>query len=275
LISRILFLFTASYLGLIGHSVAQDSTEPKPRKSGEFYFQWGYNRDWYSKSDIHVYGYDPRSKTNYDFMLFNATAKDKPDMDRYWQIPRLTIPQYDMNAGYFFNDKHNLGIEVGWNHLKYVVTPNQMVHIKGQILGNYYDQTMQLYDTLLHLQHTNGNNYLIVSLVKRQNIIVNKNVQISAIAKVGVGPMISYTIDTILGDYDPGYFHYHGWVAAMSIGVRATFLKYLFVQTDMQGAFANYTNTKLGYAHLGRAKHHFYSLQWTWEGGFLIPIGKK
>jgi len=64
-------------------------------------------------------------------------------------------------------------------------------------------------------------------------------------------------------------------VAAVSVGVRATFLKYLFIQTDMQGAFANYTNTKLGHEHLGMAKHHFYSLQWTWEGGFLVPIGRK
>jgi hypothetical protein len=25
----------------------------------------------------------------------------------------------------------------------------------------------------------------------------------------------------------------------------------------------------------GIATHTFYSLQWTWEGGFIIPIGKK
>src|SRR5438045_4632837 len=45
-------------------------------------FSWGYNRDWYSKSDIHVYGYDPRSHTNYDFMLYDAKAKDKRSEER-------------------------------------------------------------------------------------------------------------------------------------------------------------------------------------------------
>lgn len=264
-----------SFLGLIGLSVAQDVTEPKPRKSGEFYFSWGYNRDWYSKSDIHVYRHDADPAKSYDFWLYDAKAHDKPDMEKYWHPDRLTIPQYDMTVGYFFNDKHNLGIEVGWNHLKYVVTDWQNIHMKGQIHGTAIDRVYPLDPDTLHLQHTNGNNYLLFNLVKRQNILKRDHVQISALAKVGAGPLISYTIDRILGDDDLGYFHYHGMVAAMSIGVRATFLKYLFIQTDMQGAFANYTNTKLGHEHLGMAKHHFYSLQWTWEGGFLVPIGKK
>ena len=275
LILRTLLLFTASFLGLIGLSVAQDSTEPKPRKPGEFYFQWGYNRDWYSKSDIHIYRHDADPTKSYDFWLYNAKAHDKPDMEKYWQPDRLTIPQYDMSAGYFFNDKHDLGIEVGWNHLKYVVTDWQMIHIAGQIHGTPIDKVGPLNPDTIHLQHTNGNNYLIISLVKRQNLYTDKNFKVSAITKVGVGPMISYTIDTILGDYDPGYFHYHGMVAAISAGVRVSFLKYLYVQTDMQGAFADYTNTKLGHEHLGMAKHHFYSLQWTWEAGFSVPIKKK
>jgi hypothetical protein len=87
--------------------------------------------------------------------------------------------------------------------------------------------------------------------------------------------MISYTIDRILGDYDPGYFHYHGYVLAASLGLRISFLKHLYIQSDLQGGYANYTNTKLGYEHLGTAVQHFYSLQWTWEGGFTFPVGKK
>ncbi len=272
---RVVLLIAVSFPGLIRFSVAQDLSEQKSRNQGQFYFSWGYNRDWYSKSDIHVYGHDPRSNTNYDFTLYNAKASDKPDMWRWWYIDRLTIPQYDLTAGYFFKGKHNLGIEIGWNHLKYVVTPNQMVHIKGQILGNQYDQNMQLYDTLLHLQHTNGNNYLLLNLVKRESLLQREKIQVDAIAKVGLGPMISYTIDTILGDRDPGYFHYHGMVFATSLGVRATFFNHIFVQTDMQAALADYTNTKLGHEHLGKSTQYFYSWQWTYELGYTFPVGKK
>ncbi len=264
-----------SFLWLVRLSVAQDITEPKPKKVGEFYFSWGYNRDWYSKSDIHIYRHDADPTKSYDFMLFDAVAHDKPDMTKYWHLDRMTIPQYDFTVGYFFNDKHDLGIEVGWNHLKYVVTDFQMIHIRGQIHENPIDVVEPLDSNFFHMQHTNGNNYLLFSLVKRQNIISKKYYQLSAIGKVGAGPLISYTIDRILGDYDPGYFHYHGWVATASLGVRFSFLKYVFIQSDMQGGFANYTNTRLGHEHLGIAKHHFYSLQWTWEGGFIFPVGKK
>ena len=239
------------------------------------YFQWGYNRDWYSKSNIHVYRHDADPNNSYDFMLFDAVAHDHPSMTQYWHLNRLTIPQYDFSFGYFFNDKHDLGVEVGWNHLKYVVTDFQMIHVKGQVHETPIDVVMPLDSNFFHMQHTNGNNYLIVSLVKRQTFFNSKHVQASAIAKVGAGPMISYTIDRILGDYDPGYFHYHGYVLAGSLGLRISFLKYLYIQSDMQGGFANYTNTKLGHEHLGTAVHHFYSLQWTWEGGFIVPIGKK
>ncbi len=270
-----LLLFTASFLGLIRFSAAQDATEQKPKRLGEFYFQWGYNRDWYSKSDIHVYRHDADPTKSYDFMLYDATAHDKPDMTKYWHLDRMTIPQYDLTVGYFLNDKRDLGIEIGWNHLKYVVTDFQMIHIRGQVHGVPIDVVEPLDSNFVHLQHTNGNNYLLFNLVKRQNILSKKYYQLSAIGKAGAGPLISYTISRILGDYDPGYFHYHGWVAAASLGVRFTFLKNFFIQSDMQGAFANYTNTKLGHEHLGMATHHFYSLQWTWEGGMIFPIGKK
>src|SRR5580693_4884077 len=95
-----LVLFAVSFLGLIRFSAAQDVQEPKPQRQGQFYFSWGYNRDWYTKSNIHVMYNNPQTKQQCDFMLFNAVAKDKPDMDRYWQPERLTIPQYDLTAGY-------------------------------------------------------------------------------------------------------------------------------------------------------------------------------
>ena len=115
----------------------------------------------------------------------------------------------------------------------------------------------------------------MVSLLKRQKLIEGRYINVSAIGKVGFGPMISYTIDTIFGDYDPGYFHYHGMVCAASVGVRATFKKHFYLQTDMQAGYANYTNTRLGHEHLGASTQHFYSYQWTYEIGYSFQLGKK
>lgn len=258
------------FLLLISGLSAQAQTADMPvKKFGNFYFQWGWNRDWYSTSTIHFVN----TKTdNYDFYFIDAKAHDKPDMDRFWYPDRLSIPQYDMNIGYMFNDKNDLGIEIGWNHLKYVVTDDQVIHVRGNIRGHYIDKDTLVTPSFVHLQHTNGNNYLMVNLVKKQKLFSYKHFELNAIGKVGAGPMISYTISTILGSTDSGRFHYHGWVAGTSVGLRFNFYKHFYLQTDMQGAFANYTNTEMGADHQGLATHHFYSLQWTYALGYTLPI---
>jgi hypothetical protein len=246
------------------------ATESIHRDKGSVYFNWGYNRDWYSTSTIHFVN----NKTdNYDFIFVDAKAHDQPDMEQYWHIDRLTIPQYDFNIGYFFKSKNSLGLEISWDHLKYVVTDNQVMHVIGNIRGKYIDKDTLVTPDFVHLQHTNGNNYLMLNLVKRQTIMDGKTFQLSGIGKIGAGPLMSYTISNVLGSYDSGHFHYHGWVAGASVGLRLYILKYVFLQTDIQGAFANYTNTELGADRQGLATHQFTSLQFMWSGGLEFPLG--
>ncbi len=252
---------------------AQDSlTVRTGKKKRTLYVQWGYNRDWYSESTIH---FKNTTTDNYDFVFRNAKAHDSPSMERYWQLDRLTIPQYDFTFGLLLNDKHDLGLEISWDHLKYVVTDDQVIHVTGNIRGKYIDKDTLVTPDFVHLQHTNGNNYLLFNLVKRQKIVHSKYVNVSAIGKIGAGPLISYTISTVLGNHDSGHFHYHGWVAATSLGVRVDLFKYFFIQTDMQGAYADYTNTELGADHQGLATHHFYSGQWMWSGGVNFFLHEK
>lgn len=236
---------------------------------GSIYFSWGYNRDWYTGSTIHFVN---TTTDNYDFTFYNAKAHDKPDMDSYWQPNRWTIPQYDMNIGWLFHDKHDLDIELSWNHLKYVVTDDQVMHVKGNIRGQYIDKDTLVTPDFVHLQYTNGNNHLMVNLVKRLKILSGKNFQLSAIGKVGGGILMSYTISTMLGSYDGGHFYNHGWVVGSSVGIRFDFLKYLFIQTDRQGAFADYTYTELGADRKGSQRRH--SIPPNGLGGrHSIPVG--
>ena len=267
-------------LGLAGAVLAQSvqpagpvapvaSVLPHSRPHGSVYFSWGYNRDVYTRSDIR---FRNTTSDNYDFTFVNARASDKPDFKEFWRFSSWTIPQYDMTLGYFFNDKHDLGLELNWNHLKYVVNDNQVIHVRGQIRGQAIDKDTLVTPDFVHLQHTNGNNYMLVNLVKRQKLRVGRHLALSAIGKVGAGPLVSYTISTVLGNHSEGPFHYHGWVAGASLGARVDIFRYFFLQSDVQGAFADYTNTWLGADHEGRATHVFGSGQFVWAFGFNLPL---
>ena len=130
---------------------------------GTFYLTWGYNLDWYSKSDLHFKGND---FGGYDFTLYDAKAHDKPGL-KYIFGSAISIPQYVYRAGYFFGDKHDLGVEISFDHTKYIMTNNQNLHLKGNINGTFYDKDTLVGKDFLIFEHTNGAHFLMATLMKR------------------------------------------------------------------------------------------------------------
>ncbi|MEO5979716.1 MAG: hypothetical protein ABIS36_02500 [Chryseolinea sp.] len=257
----LLVLFTTAF------SQEDKSHKSSSKSSGGFYFSWGYHHDDYSKSTIHF----KDSKTeDYDFTLYHAKAKDKPDMHRLINTP-LTVPQYVMTLGYFFTKKKDWGVEISWNHLKYVVHDNQMMHMRGQINEVYYDKDTLVTPSFVHFEHTNGNNYLIASVVKRFNFLQSRNGQhaLSLNFRLGGGVLIPKTDSYIMGLHNDGPFRVSGIVVGTGAGLRYDFFKYFFIEPSIKTSFADYTNAKLYLT--GRADHHFVSNQYIIALGFNIP----
>src|SRR5687768_12681951 len=121
-------------------SQQQDSPPVSRWKKGKLYLLWGYNRDWYARSDIHFHNKDgdPNQFNNkgiYDFTIYNVSAHDRPGFDQITDVINITIPQYNFRIGYFLNDKHDHGIELNFDHAKYIVDDWQTARIKGQVFG--------------------------------------------------------------------------------------------------------------------------------------------
>ena len=259
-------------LSLTCQFVSAQTSSIKLKKKGTIYISWGYNRESYSRSDIR---FKNTTTDNYDFILKDAPAHDKPGFNdglSKFLSRDLSIPQYNLHLGYLFNDKRNLGIELSWDHLKYIVYDNRTMHITGQIRGNQIDKDTFVTPNFIHLQHTNGNNYLMLSIVKTKELYKSKNFNLHAIGKAGIGPLVSYSITTILGSHNPGGFKVQGVVMGLNLGARLNMYKYLFIQPGFQYGFANYTNTKIGADGVGRATHVFSSYTFMLEGGFNIPL---
>jgi len=248
---------------------AQDpmSGEKKRKLKGEFFLEWGYHRDTYSNSTIH---FEDHKTGDYDFTLHNASAKDKPDWDHFFKTP-LTVPQYVLSGGYFFNDKHDLGIELCWNHLKYVVTDGQTLHLTGDINETHYDRDTVVTPDFVHFEHTNGNNYLMLSLLKRVQIVHsrNENHVLSANFRLGGGGLVPKTDSYIMGKHNDGPFRLSGYVIGVGGALRYDVFRYLFLQFGIKGSWANYTDAKL--YEQGRAQHSFWSAQYILSAGFNIP----
>jgi hypothetical protein len=251
---------------------AQDvNTEVKKTKKlkGAFYLTWGYHRDAYSRSTIH---FKDLTTDNYDFTFTKAKAKDKADTENFFHTP-LTVPQYVLNVGYFFNDKHDLGIEVSWDHLKYVVIDNQVMHVKGNLRGQYVDQDMVVTPDFVHFEHTNGNNYAMVSLVKRMNLMHgNRYHSLNVLFKAGLGGLVPRTDSYVMGSHNDGPFRLSGFVIGASTNIRYNILQYFYLEAGVKGAFADYTDVKL--LNEGRASHHFFSIQYIGAAGINVPLTK-
>ncbi|HEY9006195.1 hypothetical protein [Ohtaekwangia sp.] len=239
-------------------------------KIGNFYVTWGYHRDSYTRSTIH---FKDNKTDDYNFTLEKARAKDKPDMHDFFHTAP-TVPQYVFNLGYFFANKPQWGIEVSWDHLKYVVTDNQVMHLKGEIRGKYFDQDTLVTPQFVHFEHTNGNNYLMISAVRRftlekDNYWAN---HLSVLVKAGAGGLIPKTDSYIMGKHNDGPFRLSGFVVGTSVSLRYDFLRYLYVEGSVKGAFADYTDAKL--YEEGRARHSFFSAQYIYALGINVPLHK-
>ncbi|MEP7167889.1 MAG: hypothetical protein ABI855_00815 [Bacteroidota bacterium] len=231
---------------------------------GKLYFSFGYNLDWFTNSDIH---FKDKGAGDYDFTLYNVKAVDRPAL-AYIFKEDITLPQYSYRIGYFFNDKRDMGIEINYDHVKYLVVSNQRVHIKGEIHGTPLDGDTTLSSKFIQYEHTNGANYFMVNLARRFNFLHSRNELhwLSAVVRAGAGPVIPRSATSLWGNSRDDTYHVAGFVAGIDLGLRYDFLKNFYFETNGKGAFADYTNVLL-YGE-GRAQQSWFSFEYIFTIGF-------
>ncbi len=206
------------------------------------YFQWGYNTEWYTKSNIHF-----SMPNGTDFTLHNAKAKNRPDLDAIYKKPKdISIPQYNYRLGFYLNKSHSRAIELNFDHAKYIVTDGQLVHVSGTIDGKPVDGDSILNpQTFLHFEHTDGANWLHINYVHQQTILMTKNKKhplINFIWKAGAGINIPRTDFTWRGDRFNNDFHVAGYNISVEAGARIYPLKKFFFEFTAKSGYVRYIN---------------------------------
>jgi hypothetical protein len=230
-------------------------------RKGIFYFAFGTQRIFYTPGDIHL---RRTGEPSFDFTLFHAKAKDEGGFK--WH----TAPQFSYTVGYYFKKK-NFGIEYQYDHIKYFLTQNQVVHMKGAINGHSYDQDTMLVKDFVQLEHSDGANYAMVNLVRWIPLASDKNKKyiLDLLVKGGLGLVNPKTNSTIMGSHRDDRYHISGYVMGFESGLRFNFLRYVFVTGSFKGTFANYKDFLIAG---GRGSQKWFAGQFDYLLGFQFPL---
>ncbi len=247
----------------------------KDMRKGDFYFYWGWNRGFYTNSDIHFTG------DNYDFELKDVVGTDIQSefgADPYLNPGRLTIPQTNFRLGYFINEHYN--ISLGFDHMKYVVQQNQVVKINGEIdgTGTIYDRTyadddIELTKDFLQLEHTDGLNYINVGFNRVDDILVFDKVNFSVTEGVAIAALIPRTDAELLNFGDNDYYHLSGFGLNAMVGLNITFFNTFFVQSELKGGYINMPSVRTTNDSADKASQSFWFGQYNIVFGGVVNIG--
>lgn len=231
---------------------------------GKFYISFGYNLDWYTKSDIHFYN---TKGDNYDFTLYDVKAKDYPGIKNIFH-QNITIPQYSYRFGYYLAKNRNWAIEINYDHTKYIAIADQKVRMKGHIHDAWFDTDTILHKDFIQYEHTNGANYFMLNAVRRLPILHSDNNLhwLSTIIKAGAGPVVPRSDTYIFNNRRNEKYHVAGFVTGVDIGLRYDFLRRFHIETSGKFAYANYSRVFL-YGD-GNAKQHWYSFEYIFTLGY-------
>ncbi len=269
---KILFL-----IGIIVLSLASNAQEA--RMKGKVFLFWGWNRDWYTNSDIRFNG------ENYDFTLYDVQAKDRQSpvgFDPYLHPTKLTVPQTNFKVGYFITDHYC--ISGGFDHMKYVMVQNQTVKINGEINvgnspynGDYDNSDIVLADDFLQYEHTDGLNYINAGLSRYDRILDIPKLRLSIFFDEGInaGMVMPRTAVRFMNQELSDYFHISGYGLSLQTGLSIYLFKVITFRTELKGGFIHLPDVKTSNSNNDKAHQHFFFAQTNILFGVTIPLFAK
>lgn len=261
---------------LLSTSFCAHSQEAKKKKylgivgNGSFYFSWGYNTEWYTRSTLHVN--QPSLQNEYEMQ--SVKAHDHRGWDEGLFQKALTIPQYNYRLGYFFNEKQDFAFEINFDHTKYIITDGQDVRVKGKMNNSPIDATIK-FDNNNGFSYflNNGANFLLFNLVKRFELYnaPSRLLRVDLLTKAGIGPVIPHVENTLFGQANKPGFQLGGWNTGIETALRLSFLKYGYIEFAQKVDYARYSNLKV---YEGTARQAFGTYELILNLGVMFPTGK-
>jgi hypothetical protein len=286
---------SAACLFLSPFALAQSSSAPTPvpsatekvdralREDGNWYFSWGYSRQQYAPSDIHV----SQPSLGNDFTVRQVRASDYPssvaDSIRSLFELDFTNPQENVRVGRFMNAEKSFAIEFSLDHSKYNSDLNQTAMVAGNINHQPYNGDMVLdlqnFDYALH----NGLNHLMVNAVWLHHLSGPEQQvgHLQLISRAGAGILLPHAENTVLGrqvQVGPkndnvcclsrdDWWQVNGWTAGVEVGVRYRVYKTMFLELTQKLAYGALRRVPV---YQGSADQTIWMSEQVLSAGFLF-----
>lgn len=260
---------------------AQSGSEKARAHKKRIYAYWGWNRGYFTKSDIHFSG------NGYDFTLKEVVANDRQSefsFRTYFHPAKFTIPQTNYGIGFYL--KNNYVLTIGLDHMKYVVQRPQEAIISGEIYGEglpyqgiYNHEKINIQDDLLKLEHTDGLNYLSVGLMRSDNLFeqlkpLKNKLELNALEGIGVGVMVPKTDVTLLSQPRNDQYHLSGFGLSANAGLQLVFFQHFFIRGEIKAGYINLTSFRVSTDDSEKGQQHFYFWQPSGQFGWAFYLSK-
>jgi hypothetical protein len=218
-----------------------------------WYFSWGYSRQQYAPSDIHV----SQPRLGNDFTVRQAAASDFPatfqeTLDSIGSLD-VTTPQENLRIGRYMNAEKTFALEFSVDHTKYNTNLYQTATVNGTVAGQPYNGPMVLSPQNFYYALHNGLNHIMVNGVWLQHLYGPEK-QVGAlqlISRVGAGILLPHAENTILGNANQvgpknqnvccfasnDWWQVNGWTAGVEVGLRYRIYKSMYLELTSKVAY--------------------------------------
>jgi hypothetical protein len=244
-------------------------------RDAEWYFSWGYNKEYWSPTDIHV----SQPALGNSFTIHDVRGTDEFSLGEIFSGFPFG-PQYNIRIGRFIDDARTFGVELSVDHSKYNTTLGQTALVMGTVGGLPTNANYQLNNNVFSEVLHNGANHVMINAVYRYPLIgqTNETLSVAGIAKAGAGIMLPHTTDTIFGytndvgnktfgnaiGFTNGWWQLNGVTSGVEVGFRVVLYKPVYLElTD-----------KVAYSYYGDLPAYMGTLQQSqWMNEIVLSIG--
>lgn len=282
-------LLVVAALAFATNALAQTTTSPQQATQASFdrainsednwYFSWGWSRQQYAPSDIHV----SQPELGRDFTVRQASATDFPtsfeDTIKSTLSLELTNPQENIRIGKFLNPDKTFAIELNIDHSKYNTDLNQVADVSGTgVTNGPMSLTSQNFNYALH----NGLNHIMLNAVwfKHLRGPVQQPGDLQLVSRLGAGILLPHAENTIFGQENQvgpknekiccgkgDWWQVNGWTAGVEVGLRYTIYKSIYLELTQKIAYGELRDVPV---YKGTADQKLWMSEQVLSTGFLF-----